>query len=79
MATGSDSGSGAGTGAVSAEGAGITESGVGSRAGFRVRGAGGALIKDSVDELLGLGFDLLLLAEPVDDIDGRLGEFASMS
>lgn len=57
----------------------MTESGVGSRAGFEVRGAGTALIKDSAEELLCLAFDLLLVAEPVDDVDGRRGEFASMS
>lgn len=40
---------------------------------------GAALIKDSVEELLCLAPDLPMLADPVDDVDGRLGEFASMS
>lgn len=42
-------------------------------------GAGAALIKDSADELLCLAFGLPLAADPVDDVDGRRGELASMS
>ena len=40
---------------------------------------GKALIKDSADELLCLPLDLLLVADPVDDDDGRRDEFASIS
>jgi hypothetical protein len=57
----------------------MTESGEGSRACFVVRGAGAALINDSADELLCLALIFPLVADPVDDVDGRRGELASMS
>lgn len=57
----------------------MTESGEGSRAGFLVRDAGAALIKDSADELLCLAPDLPLVADPGDGVDGRRGELASIS